>query len=342
MADKKHLTLPFIAKIYNNQLCLEIPLQSIIDILSTPAVYNAPPAPHASLGFVTFAHSLIEELYAKGNRRTAETYHIALRRFERYLNGSDITLLDLNTQHLAAYEKHLYETGICPNSISFYMRNLRAIYNISVARELTPDKKPFRHVYTGVAKTNKRALPADAIKAIKNLNLLPHSPLAFARDIFLFSFYTRGMSLIDIAFLKKSDLNNGILSYTRHKTKQKLQVRWEKPMQDIIQRYSDINSQYLFPIIADSSDDHRIQYRNAAQRINYNLKKLGKTLNLNIPLTSYVARHSWASIAKSQNIPLSVISNALGHNSENTTRIYLTNLDNSYIDIANKHLIESL
>lgn len=342
MSNEKHITLPFVAKIYNNQLCLEIPLQTIINIISSSTINNTNNDSDPSLGFISFAHRLIEELTIKGRYRTAETYETTIRRFERYLNGNDIILHELDTTHLVDFEKHLSETGICLNSISYYMRNLRAIYNISVARELTPDKKPFRNVYTGVAKTNKRALTADTIKAIKNITLPPHSQQAFARDLFMFSFYTRGMAFIDIAFLKKSDLSNGILSYTRHKTKQKLQVRWEKPMQDIVQRHTNRNSQYLFPIINNQYEDPRYQYRNAAQRINYNLKKLGKMLNLNTPLTSYVARHSWASIAKAQNIPLSIISNALGHNTENTTRIYLTNLDNNNIDNANKHLIELL
>ena len=118
------------------------------------------------------------------------------------------------------YEAWLHGKGITKNSSSFYMRILRAVYNRAVEKELTSNRNPFKHVYTGVDKTVKRAIPLKAIKKIKNLDLSLHPALDFARDMFLFSFYTRGMSFIDMAYLKKKDLQNGILSYRRHKTGQ--------------------------------------------------------------------------------------------------------------------------
>ena len=174
------------------------------------------------------------------------------------------------------------------------------------------------------------------------MDLSYRSSLDFARDMFLFSFYTRGMSLVDMAYLRKKDLTNGILSYRRRKTGQQLFIKWEKPMQEIADKYDTKNSLYLLPIIKHSSIEERTQYIYAGHNINRNLKIIGRELGLSIPLTMYVARHAWASIAKSKNVPLSVISEGMGHDSEATTRIYLASLDNMAIDKANSLILKSL
>ena len=222
------------------------------------------------------------------------------------------------------------------------MRILRAVYNRAVEKELTSNRNPFKHVYTGVDKTVKRAIPLKAIKKIKNLDLSLHPALDFARDMFLFSFYTRGMSFIDMAYLKKKDLQNGILSYRRHKTGQQLFIKWEKCMQEIADKHkADNGSPYLLPILKYPYDS-RSQYKNALYRTNKNLKEIAKLAGLSIPLTLYVARHSWASIAKSKNIPISIISEGMGHDSEMTTQIYLASLDNSVVDKANTQILREL
>ena len=180
------------------------------------------------------------------------------------------------------------------------------------------------------------------MRQIKDLDLTLNPAMDFARDMFMFSFYTRGMSFIDMAYLKHTDLRNGILSYRRKKTNQQLFIRWEKPMQDIINKYDSTDSIFILPIIKRKDMDYRRQYINAAHFINQKLKKLGEQLNLSISLTSYVARHTWASIAKSKNISMSIISEAMGHDSESTTRIYLASLDSSIIDKANSIVFNSL
>lgn len=185
-------------------------------------------------------------------------------------------------------------------------------------------------------------VPAKIIRQIRDMDLSHDSSLEYARDLFMFSFYTRGMSFIDMAYLKKSNLQNGFLSYRRKKTNQQLVIKWEKPMQEIIDKYDTIGSSYLLPIILDAKTDERKQYKNAAQLVNSKLKKLGKQIGLPIPLTSYVARHAWASIARSKNIPLATISEAMGHDSESTTRIYLASLDTSVVDKANSIILNTL
>lgn len=293
-------------------------------------------------GFVSFTLNLIKELNQVGKHRTAETYMTTLNSFIRFRKGKDVLLEEVDSSLMMKYESFLKSTGICPNTTSYYMRNLRAIYNRAVEKDLTVQRSPFKYVYTGIDKTVKRAIPLEEIRRLRELDLTKSPSLAYARDIFMFSFYTRGMSFIDMAFLRKKDLQNGILSYRRQKTGQQLFIKWEKPMQEIINRYDTQGSLYLLPIIRDLEADGRKQYKKTAHLVNLNLKKLGMQLGLSIPLTTYVARHAWASIAKSKNVALSVISEAMGHDSENTTRIYLASLDTSLVDKANSLILNSL
>lgn len=298
--------------------------------------------PSQAGGFISFAEELVRQLRQIGKNRTAERYATVLNSFKRFLGEDDVLLDEVDSNLMVRYETFLKARGICPNSSSYYMRGLRAVYNRAVEKELTVQRNPFRHVYTGIDKTVKRAVPLKIIRQLRELDLALSPATDFARDIFLFSFYTRGMSFIDMAFLKKKDLQNGILTYRRHKTNQQLFIKWEKPMQEIIDKYDTSKTPYLLPIIKDTDADEWRQYKNASHLVNDKLKKLGEQLGLPVPLTSYVARHAWASIAKSKNIPVSTISEAMGHDSENTTRIYLASLDTSVVDKANSLILKSL
>ncbi len=292
--------------------------------------------------FIFFARRLIAELEQLGRIRTSETYAAAVRSFTRFRAKSRVLLDEMDTSMMAEYEFYLKQEGLCPNSTSFYMRNLRAIYNRAVDQGLTPQNFPFRRVYTGVEKTVKRAIPLKTIRRLRDMELSATPAADFARDLFMFSFYTRGMAFVDMAYLRKSDLRGGVLSYRRQKTGKQLYIKWEKPMQQIIAKYDTSGTPYLLPIIRNAAADSRPQYLNAAHSVNIQLRKLGEQLDLAIPLTSYVARHSWASIARSKNIPVAIISEAMGHDSEKTTRIYLASLDTSVVDKANHAIIKSL
>ena len=276
--------------------------------------------------FISFIRDIIHQLRHVGRVRTAETYSTTLNSFSRFCSiRGDVDLDEVDSALMMEYENYLKSSGLIPNTISFYMRNLRALYNRAVEKGITVQRNPFKHVYTGV-----------------DLDLSLLSSMDYARDMFMFSFYTRGMSFVDMAYLKKKNLQNGILAYRRQKTNQQLFIKWEKPMQDIIDKYDTSGTPYLLPIVKDVNSDIRRQYRNACHLVNVKLKKIGIDLGLPIVLTSYVARHTWASIAHSKNVSLSVISEAMGHDSENTTRIYLASLDMSVIDKANKMIIKSL
>lgn len=152
------------------------------------------------------------------------------------------------------------------------------------------------------------------------------------------------MSFVDMAYLRKSDLKNGVLSYRRRKTGQLLHIKWEKCMQEIVDRYNIVGNEYMLPIITsvETPDMARKEYKNKLKQINNQLKKIAFLTNITISLTMYVARHTWASVAKSKNIPISVISEGMGHDSETTTQIYLASLDTSVVDKANCLILKSI
>lgn len=154
-------------------------------------------------GFVSFTLNLIKELNQVGKHRTAETYMTTLNSFIRFRKGKDVLLEEVDSSLMMKYESFLKSTGICPNTTSYYMRNLRAIYNRAVEKDLTVQRSPFKYVYTGIDKTVKRAIPLEEIRRLRELDLTKSPSLAYARDIFMFSFYTRGMSFIDMAFEKE-------------------------------------------------------------------------------------------------------------------------------------------
>ena len=289
-----------------------------------------------------FMENIIDRMRLNGKIRTSETYKAALRSFRNFRNGNDLMLDSLTSEIMDSYEAWLRNRGIAPNTISFYTRILRAVYNRAVDDDITEDRNPFRHVYTGIEKTVKRALPLAAMKRIKQLDLSLRPTLDFARDMFMMSFYLRGMSFIDMAFLRKTDRQCGSVMYRRRKTGQRLTIGWTREMQEILDKYPENKSGYLLPIIRTPCTNERSVYRNSAYNINHNLKKIARILGLDMRLTMYVARHSWASAAKAKGVPLSVISEGMGHDSEATTQIYQASLDASVVDRANAMILKSL
>jgi len=298
---------------------------------------GASPGPN----FFPFLETLISELHEMGSTRTAETYRCALNSFRKFRNGRDLRISEISQDLMARYEKYLRGRNLSLNTVSFYMRKMRAAYNRAVDKGFAPDARPFKHVYTGIPGTAKRALSLQDIANIIHLQSRDRH-VCFARDMFLFSFYTRGMSFVDMAYLRKTDLRDGWLHYKRHKTGQSIIVRWEKCMQDIVDRYTLPNPVFLLPIIHTLNGKERNQYRNIQNHINRQLKSVARTVGLEGNLTLYVARHSWADIAQQINTPLDVISKGMGHTSEKTTKIYLKSLSLDKIDRVNATIIKML
>lgn len=289
-----------------------------------------------------FMEKSIVRLKEIGRLRTSETYAAALSSFRKYRQGNDIMMESLSSDVMEGYQGWLQQRGSAQNTVSFYIRILRAVYNRAVEEELTENRRPFRHVFTGVDKTVKRALPISLLRKIRKLDLSLTPRLEFARDMFILSFMLRGMSFIDMAYLRKTDLINGHITYRRRKTRQQLTIAWTSDMQEILERYPENTNEYLLPIIKNHGTNERCVVKNVGEQINLSLKKIGVMVGIGVPLTMYVARHSWASIAKSRGVPVSVISEGLGHEKESTTRIYLAHLDSTVVDKANRMILKLL
>jgi Site-specific recombinase XerD len=290
--------------------------------------------------FVSFMRSIICEKRVENKIKTAQNYETTLKSFIKF-HETKTELRVITSLSLRQYESWLKTRGVSMNTISFYMRILRAVYNRAVYNRaveemIVVNQYPFKKVYTGIAKTNKRYVDEDVFLKLLNLDLHKRKSLIFARDIFLFSFYTRGMAFIDIAYLKRGNIINGYVCYNRHKTGQTLFIKIEPCISKIIRSYADNETKegYLFPIIKGEN------YQSALRLQNLRLKKISEMLKLPQPLTSYVARHSWASIAKRKGIPTSIISEGMGHKNETITQIYLASFEQSVIDNANATLLK--
>ena len=267
---------------------------------------------------------------------TAYNYEKTKKNLTEFLEGVDIPFTKVDEQFISEYNAFLIRRGMVRNSVSFYMRILRAVYNKAVRQKLVEHSYPFTEVYTGIDKTRKRAVSETAISQLYKLDLQEGTPLAFARDIFIFSYCTRGMAFVDIAYLKKENIQNGMICYARRKTGQVLSVRIELTIQKIIDRYSSASSPYIFPILTSTETKQAYdEYQVAINRHNRLLRNLSKKLSEACKLTSYTSRHSWATVARNHNIPISIISAGMGHFSEQTTQIYLKSIENDEIDNAN-------
>ena len=289
-------------------------------------------------GIYQWLRYLIVEKEKIGQFKTAQCYENCLRSFSSFYGKKDPKLSELTSLTMMNYQRFLLEKNVRLNTISFYMRILRAAYYKALKSELVVDRNLFSDVYTGVAKTEKRAVNVDIIQLMKKLELTDKWGLAFSRDLFLLSFYFRGMAFVDMARLKKTDVSAGIIRYTRSKTKQDLRIKIEPCALEILNRYPSDGSEFLLPILSPLEHSQHA-YDSALRLHNKRLSTLSKMLNLPQTLSSYVARHSWATLAKRSGVDLTIISESLGHNSVATTQIYLDSLDHDRIDDANSLVI---
>lgn len=266
---------------------------------------------------------------------TAAAYKSTRSSLAKFLDGSDIRMLEIDLRFIRRYEDFLYNNGVAENTVSYYLRNLRTLYNQAVVDGYHPHGEyPFVKAQTRPAKTVKRALSREDLQALANLKLEDAPELKFTRDLYLFSFYAQGMAFVDIVLLKKSDIYNGVLTYSRHKSKQFIRIAVTPQMQELMDKY-ETEGKYVFTIIRDNSSSEYTQYRLALGRINRHLKRIAAMIDVKIPLTTYTARHTWATLARDCGAPVSVISAGLGHTSEEMTRIYLKEFDVSQLDKVN-------
>lgn len=325
-------------------------LQSIVSALdnyendyTVDDVVNHYKSPHSHIAVLDYMLAQIEHLRATNRLGTAQNYKKVMCSFSQFLEEIQLPLSALTEEVIARYNVFLIQRGLVRNSVSFYMRILRAIYNKAARQKLIEQQHPFTEVYTGIDQTRKRAVNESIISQLYRLKLSPNSQIALSRDLFIFSYCTRGMAFVDMAYLKRSNIQDGVLTYTRRKTGQLLSIKVEPCIRRIIDRYACSDSAYLFPIITstDATEAYE-QYQAALNRHNRLLGRLSEILGCSCKLTSYTSRHSWATAARNHYVPISVISQGMGHTSEQTTRIYLSMLENSVIDEANKAIIESI
>ncbi len=296
-----------------------------------------------TLSFLGYFDAQIQRKQEMNKDGTVRAYKYTRGSICKFMNYRHVRISDITPAFISEYERYLVKSEISANTICFHIRNFKTIYNQAIIDGYpTPDSHPFRYVQTKQRKTIKRALDRKNIVRIKELNLDNKLGLRLARDLFLFSFYSRGMAMVDMVFLTREKIKHRVMTYYRQKTSQCIEVAIIDELDEIINRYKD-DSNYVFPILRDVSQvEHYRYYRLSVERTNRHLKKIGAMLELELPLTTYVARHSWATHAKMLGVSLSVISEGLGHTSENTTRIYLKAFDRSELDKANRQVAKLL
>lgn len=292
----------------------------------------------------SFAVSLKETLWQQYRKiaacrsdSTMNNYATAIRALCAYLE-SDIALQDLTAAELGGFERWLQHRGLCLNTISCYMRSLRSLL---MAIDEGHVRKCFSTVYTGNARTEKRSVSTDAIARLKALALPVGSFSELARDVFLFSFYAMGMPFVDVAHLRRTQVEKGRFCYNRQKTGQRVTVVVEPAMAEIISRHatSETANDYVFPLLTTGS--HR-EYCTALGRYNRTLHRLAVMADIRENLTSYVVRHTWASMAYGANVDLPVISKALGHTNPQTTLTYIREIDDQRLAKANHEIISKI
>ena len=250
-----------------------------------------------SNSFFSFMKEQEELLQNNGQFKTAVSYSCTFNSFFNFRKGEDLSIEEITSEQIKSYQSWLKQRGVVSNTSSFYMRVLRAVYNKAVSKNLAVQQHSFEGVYTGIDKTQKRALSIEALRLLKELDLSGKKKLELARDLFMFSFYTRGMAFVDMAHLCKKDIKDGLITYHRKKTGRQLIIGLEHCMEEIIEKYSSLTegSDYVLPILhSNISRDLQEQYYNALRYQNAQLKKIEKLLNIpHLHLTTYVPRHKW-------------------------------------------------
>lgn len=299
-----------------------------------------------NISFNEFTNKLILEFKKTHKLGNASVYQQALDFIAKNING-DVYFREIDYTFLKKLEKVHLESGYGYNSLSVKLRTIRAVYNKAINEGVAKQEwYPFTKYKIKQTKTQKRAISKEDILKIENYKPIFGSPEFHARNYFMFSFYMIGMNFSDIAHLKYSNLKRARLEYYRKKTGKFYSLElYDKP-KAIIQIYRKSNfifnpnkseDSYIFPIIKRQDRELiRADVYNGLKQLNKYIRRIANELEIDAHITSYVARHSWASIGKALNIPISVISDGLGHEDLSTTQIYLDELDKSTIDQASK------
>lgn len=276
-------------------------------------------------------------------KSTRENYITAVNSLEKFLtqtmSGEVLTPDTLTAGQVKTFELWMLDSDHTPNYVAQIMSSLRAVIN----RINNRGKELFARVRTSPYPTAKRAVTEETINRIESIKLPESSRVAQARDIFMVCFLGMGIPLIDAAYLKKKQLKDGIISYFRHKTRIMVRVKVTDELQQIINRLSPADSDFLLPVLRGTDEQqHKLQYRRFYQKYMRELRKISGWLELESHLTSYTPRHSWASIAHKKGVYINIISQALGHSNTKTTSIYIKEIENEQLEQANKIVINAI
>lgn len=269
-----------------------------------------------------------QEKRSAGDESTADLYRAVRNHFIHFNGSPEVRLKDITPQMVYNFQKWLKEKGLRTNSVNSYISNLRAMYNRAcMGWKGRPVESPFAGIRLKREETAKRAVPADVIKKLAQLDLKEEPRKQLAADMALFSFLACGIPFVDLAHLTADNLEEGgkVLAYHRQKTGVLIRMEVNEGMQLLIDRYRCADRRYLFPILPEDATHE--QYKHCLSVENQYLKQICVDLELLDVLTTYVFRHAWASEAYHRGVPISIISQALGHTSEKTTRIYLSAFD---------------
>ena len=263
-----------------------------------------------------------------------------LHSLERFTNMELLDFRNLTAGVLLSFEHYLLASGCSPNTSACYFRSLRAICRQAEKEKLLKDTRQlFNGIFMGYEETRKRALNIEQLRAVAEAELGDTPSLEMARDLFILSYYLRGIPFIDLAYLRKTDIHDNVLCYHRSKTGRVLSITLEPWMWEIIERYKCENpdSPYLLRIIRrpGSIPEEKRQYESALRLYNKHLYQLSTQLGFGVRLTSYVARHTWATLAYNEDIPVAKISAGLSHASEEITHTYLRSFSTEQLAVVN-------
>lgn len=300
------------------------------------------------LNVLTFMKEVTDGLQMGGNFGTAHVYRSSLNAIITYCGGEDFTFNEITPEWLKGFEIHLRKRKCSWNTVSTYMRILRAVYNRAVDNnEAKYIPRLFRYVYTGTRAEHQRALETgDVEKIFAGLILLSgvNPAMQRARHFFILMFLMRGMPFVDLAYLRKSDLHGNVITYRRRKTGRPLSVTLTNEAMRIVRMYmnQDVHSPYLFSFLRspEGTMEAYREYQLALRSFNRQLLILGELLGIPDRLSSYTARHTWATTAYYCEVHPGIISQAMGHSSITVTETYLKPFQNKKIDEANGLIID--
>lgn len=316
-----------------------------LDTLSVAELKDRIYQPEASQSFFNYANFLIEELKKSNRFGSARNYKGVVSVLKDFCGGKDLPFKQLTYQFLCKFETNHASKGNTANGLSVYMRAIRAIYNKAIkAGIVEKENYPFTNYKIKSAPTDKRALDWDKLKKVIELELLPGHICFNARNYFVASFMMYGINFSDMAYLRKENIINGRIKYRRRKTSKLYDIKITQNLETILNYYISQNnpSGYIFPIIRRELphlQDRDIQW--ARSRYNKKLKTLAELCGIEENLTSYVSRHSFATQAMLQEVPLNAISTMLGHSSLKTTEIYLKSLPTNILDDYNDRILQA-